>query len=185
GLAGVFQILGTNTAVTQDIDAGYGFDGITVALLGRANPLGTVLAGLLFGSLRTGGVAMQARTGTPIDLVTVVQALIVLFIAAPPLVRSMFRLPPERAGAGQVPATHDTRHRAGHRRVRRRLPLLGRERVHSAAARPAAEHDLPRRPAGPRRARRHPLRAVGRHQRRHRGADAGRRLRRRAVRLGV
>jgi ABC-type uncharacterized transport system permease subunit len=102
GLAGVFQILGTNTAVTQDIDAGYGFDGITVALLGRANPLGTVLAGLLFGSLRTGGVAMQARTGTPIDLVTVVQALIVLFIAAPQLVRSIFRIRAERSGAGQV-----------------------------------------------------------------------------------
>jgi general nucleoside transport system permease protein len=102
GLAGVSQILGTNNAITQDIDAGYGFDGITVALLGRATPWGTVLAGLLFGGLRAGGVAMQARTGTPIELITVVQALIVLFIAAPALVRSMFRLRAERAGAGQV-----------------------------------------------------------------------------------
>jgi ABC-type uncharacterized transport system permease subunit len=102
GLAGVSQILGTNTAITQDIDAGFGFDAITVALLGRANPGGTVLAGLLFGALRAGGVAMQAQTGTPIDLVTVVQALIVLFIAAPQLIRSIFRLPAERGGVGQA-----------------------------------------------------------------------------------
>jgi general nucleoside transport system permease protein len=102
GLAGVSQILGTNNAVTQDIDAGYGFDAITVALLGRANPWGTVLAGLLFGALRAGGVAMQSQTGTPIDLVTVVQALIVLFIAAPQLIRSIFRLRAERGGVGQA-----------------------------------------------------------------------------------
>ncbi|HEX8970672.1 ABC transporter permease [Oryzihumus sp.] len=92
GLAGVSQILGTNSAITQDIDAGFGFDAITVALLGRATPLGTVLAGLLFGALRAGGVQMQSSTGTPVDLVLVVQALIVLFIAAPSLVRSVFRL---------------------------------------------------------------------------------------------
>jgi simple sugar transport system permease protein len=102
GLAGVSQILGTNNAVTQDIDAGYGFDAITVALLGRANPWGTVLAGILFGALRAGGVTMQAQTGTPIDLVTVVQALIVLFIAAPQLIRSIFRLRAERGGVGQA-----------------------------------------------------------------------------------
>jgi simple sugar transport system permease protein len=102
GLAGVSQILGTNPAITQDIDAGYGFDGITVALLGRANPGGTVLAGLLFGALRAGGVAMQSQTGTPIDLVTVIQALIVLFIAAPQLIRSIFRLRAERGGLGQA-----------------------------------------------------------------------------------
>jgi simple sugar transport system permease protein len=52
-----------------------------------------VLAGLLFGALRAGGFSMQARTGTPIDLVLVLQSLIVLLIAAPPLVRAVFRLP--------------------------------------------------------------------------------------------
>lgn len=102
GLAGASQILGTNPAVTQDVDAGFGFDGITVALLGRATPWGTVLAGLLFGALRAGGLTMQARTGTPVDLVTVVQALIVLFIAAPQLVRSIYRIRADRAGTGQV-----------------------------------------------------------------------------------
>ncbi len=101
GLAGVAQILGTNSAITQDIDAGIGFDAITVALLGRGTAGGTVLAGLLFGALRAGGVQMQSSTGTPIDLVLVVQSLIVLFIAAPALIRAIFRIRTTGAGVGQ------------------------------------------------------------------------------------
>ncbi|MCL1868807.1 MAG: ABC transporter permease [Promicromonosporaceae bacterium] len=94
GLAGSAQVLGTETSgLTAGVAASFGFDAITVALLGRSKPLGTVLAGLLFGGLRAGGFAMQARTGTPIDIVLVVQSFIVLFIAAPPLVRAIFRLP--------------------------------------------------------------------------------------------
>lgn len=92
GLAGSFQVLGTEKALTGGVSAGIGFDAITVALLGRGSPVGTVLAGILFGALRAGGVTMQARTGTPIDIVLVVQSLIVLFVAAPPLVRAIFRL---------------------------------------------------------------------------------------------
>jgi simple sugar transport system permease protein len=102
GLAGVTQILGTNSAITQDIDAGIGFDGITVALLGRATPGGTVLAGLLFGALHAGGVQMQSSTGTPVDLVQVIQALVVLFIAAPALIRAIFRLRVAGGGTGQA-----------------------------------------------------------------------------------
>ncbi len=93
GLGGAAQVLGTEKVLTAGVAASFGFDAITVALLGRSKPLGTVLAGLLFGALRAGGFAMQARTGTPIDIVLVVQSLIVLFIAAPPLVRAIFRLP--------------------------------------------------------------------------------------------
>ncbi len=93
GLAGSAQVLGTERVLTSGVAASFGFDAITVALLGRSKPLGTVLAGLLFGGLRAGGFAMQARTGTPIDIVLVVQSFIVLFIAAPPLVRTIFRLP--------------------------------------------------------------------------------------------
>ncbi len=92
GLAGSAQVLGTEKVLSIDVAASFGFDAITVALLGRSKPFGTFLAGLLFGALRAGGFAMQARTGTPIDIVLVVQSLIVLFIAAPPLVRSVFRL---------------------------------------------------------------------------------------------
>ena len=101
GLAGVSQILGTNSAITQDIDAGIGFDAITVALLGRGKAGGIVWAGLLFGALHAGGVQMQSATGTPIDLVVVIQSLIVLFIAAPAVVRAIFRIKTSGAGVGQ------------------------------------------------------------------------------------
>jgi simple sugar transport system permease protein len=103
GLAGVSQILGTNSAITGDIDAGIGFDAITVALLGRGKAGGIVLAGLLFGALHAGGVQMQSSTGTPIDLVVVIQSLIVLFIAAPALVKVIFRIKATGGGvSGQL-----------------------------------------------------------------------------------
>ncbi len=94
GLAGSAQILGpVSNGLTAGIAASYGFDAITVALLGRSKPFGTVLAGLLFGALQAGGYTMQSLTGTPIDVVLVLQSLIVLLIAAPPLVRRVFFLP--------------------------------------------------------------------------------------------
>jgi general nucleoside transport system permease protein len=94
GFAGVSQVLGTETSgFTAGIDAGIGFDAITVALLGRSRPVGIFFAGVLFGAFKAGGYAMQAGEGIPIDIVLVVQSLIVLFIAAPPLVRAVFRLP--------------------------------------------------------------------------------------------
>ena len=94
GLAGVTQVLGTTTTGFGDgIDAGVGFDAITVALLGRSSPLGVLGAAILFGAFKAGGATMQAAEGVPIEIVQVVQAAIVLFIAAPPLVRAVFRLP--------------------------------------------------------------------------------------------
>jgi simple sugar transport system permease protein len=104
GLAGMIQIQGTITSgFDGNIDAGIGFDAITVALLGRANPKGIIAAGLLFGALHAGGTQMQSATGTPIDLVQVIQSLIVLFIAAPMLVRVMFRLKgPSSVVGGQL-----------------------------------------------------------------------------------
>ncbi len=92
GLAGTSQVLGTEKFLTLGVAASFGFDAITVALLGRSNPWGVLVAGLLFGGLRAGAVTMQANQGVPIDIVLVVQSLIVLFIAAPPLVRAMFRI---------------------------------------------------------------------------------------------
>jgi simple sugar transport system permease protein len=98
GLAGANQVLGTVTSgVVVDLDAGIGFDAITVALLGRSRPLGILAAGLLFGALKAGGFSMQASQGIPVDIVLVVQSLIVLFIAAPPLIRAIFRLPGKEA----------------------------------------------------------------------------------------
>jgi simple sugar transport system permease protein len=101
GLVGCSQILGTRTSgLTQDVDAGFGFDAITVALLGFGSPRGVVLAGLLFGAFRAGGVTMGAQTDTPPDVVPVIETVIVLFIAAPALIRSMFRLRAAKAGTG-------------------------------------------------------------------------------------
>lgn len=97
GLAGVAQVSGTEKVLTSGVAATFGFDAITVALLGRSSPWGTFAAGILFGAFRAGGVTMQTSTGTNIDIVLVVQSLIVLFIAAPPLVRSIFRIPPPGA----------------------------------------------------------------------------------------
>jgi simple sugar transport system permease protein len=92
GLGGAVHVLGSEHALNTDIAGSFGFDAITVALLGRAQPFGTVLAAILFGALRTGGRTMQSNTGTPLDIVLVTQALIVLFIAAPNFVRFVFRL---------------------------------------------------------------------------------------------
>ncbi|GAA4976813.1 ABC transporter permease [Kineococcus glutinatus] len=100
GLAGASQALGVTGSVTGSIAGSIGFDAITVALLGRNNPWGVVAAGLLFGALRAGGVQMQSATGVPVDLVGVLQALIVLFIAAPALVRAVFRLRTRAGGVG-------------------------------------------------------------------------------------
>lgn len=91
GLAGVAQISGTEKSLSAGVAASFGFDAITVALLGRSTPLGTFLAGLLYGGFRAGAVTMQTMTGTNVDIVLVVQSLIVLFIALPPLFTAVRR----------------------------------------------------------------------------------------------
>ncbi|WP_295011737.1 ABC transporter permease [uncultured Microbacterium sp.] len=94
GLAGMVQIQSTITSgFDGNIDAGIGFTAITVALLGRSRAWGTFWAGLLFGALKAGSFPMQALQSIPVDIVLVVQSLIVLFIAAPPLIRTIFFLP--------------------------------------------------------------------------------------------
>ena len=90
-------------AMTAGVGGSFGFDAITVALLGRGTPIGTVFAALLFGALRAGGLTMQASTETPLDLVLVIQALVVLFIAAPALIKAIFRL--KNVDAGQAVAS--------------------------------------------------------------------------------
>jgi simple sugar transport system permease protein len=97
GLAATMNLLGKGDSLSSGVAGTIGFDAITVALLGRATPLGTVLAGLLFGALSVGGTAMQAAADTPKELGDVLQALIVLFVAAPALVRGIVRL---RAASG-------------------------------------------------------------------------------------
>jgi simple sugar transport system permease protein len=99
GLAGTMQVLGDHNSLSTTLPGSIGFDAITVALLGRATPLGTVLAGLLFGAMSVGGVAMQASAGTPKELTDVLQALIVLFVAAPAAVKGLLRIKDTGEGA--------------------------------------------------------------------------------------
>jgi len=94
GFAGVYQVLGQiTTGFDRNIDAGIGFTAITVALLGRSRPWGVFAAGILFGILQAGSYAMQADQGVNVNVLPVIQSVIVLFLAAPPLVRAIFRLP--------------------------------------------------------------------------------------------
>jgi len=90
GLAGANQVLGVLGRASPGFSAGIGFDAIAVALLGRGHPFGVLFAGLLFGALEAGGRQMQVAAGVSIDLITIIQALIVVFIAAPMLVRTLF-----------------------------------------------------------------------------------------------
>jgi general nucleoside transport system permease protein len=97
GLAAASVILGTDFTLNPQSYGTYGIDAITVALLGLGRPGGVVAAGLLFGALHAGSPGMQTATGTPVQIVQVIQALIVLFVAAPPLVRTIYRVRAARA----------------------------------------------------------------------------------------
>lgn len=87
GLAGTAPALGTSKVLTDGVAGTYGFDAITVALLGRSHPIGVILAGLLFGALAAGGSAMQAGANIPGDIVQVTQAIIVLLVAVAEFVK--------------------------------------------------------------------------------------------------
>jgi general nucleoside transport system permease protein len=93
GIAAANQALSSTGGVTPTSHAGIGFDAITVALLGGSTASGILMAGLLFGAFKAGGPAMQVENISP-DVLGIVQGAIVLFIAAPPLIRAIFRLPP-------------------------------------------------------------------------------------------
>jgi ABC-type uncharacterized transport system permease subunit len=96
GIAGAYQALGNPSGVTgfgSSIDAGIGFSAITVALLGRSRPWGVFAAGILFGVLQAGSYTIQADQQVDPNIVPVIQSVIVLFLAAPPLVRAIFHLP--------------------------------------------------------------------------------------------
>lgn len=91
GLGGAVQVLGVNKSITGGF-TGVGFDAIALALLGRTHPVGVVLASLLFGIMRAGSVGMQASTSTPVDIIVVIQAVVIAFVAAPALIRAIYRI---------------------------------------------------------------------------------------------
>ncbi len=92
GLAGAAQVLGVDHWVGQGFSAGYGFDAIALALLGKSHPLGVVLAAIVFGVLRSGATSMQSMAGIPIDIISIIQGLVIIFVAAPIIIRWIFRI---------------------------------------------------------------------------------------------
>jgi ABC-type uncharacterized transport system permease subunit len=102
GLAGGNQLLSVSPSLTPGFSSGFGFDAIALALLGNSTPSGVVAAAFLFGALRAGSRAMQAATATPVDIVTVIQALVIVFIAAPSLVRAIYRIKVRRPAGLEI-----------------------------------------------------------------------------------
>jgi len=92
GLAGSAQVLGVDHWVGQGFSAGYGFDAIALALLGKSHPAGVVLAALLFGFLRSGATNMQSIARIPTEIISIIQGLVIVFIAAPEIIRYIWRL---------------------------------------------------------------------------------------------
>jgi len=92
GMAGSSQVLGVDHWVGQGFSAGYGFDAIALALLGKSHPFGVVLSALLFGFLRSGATRMQSIASIPIDIISIIQGLVIIFIAAPDIIRWLYRI---------------------------------------------------------------------------------------------
>lgn len=98
GLAGANEVMGLNHFLAESFSPGYGFDSIALALLGKSHPVGVVLAALLFGTLRSGATSMQSIAQVPINIITMIQALVIVFIAAPEIIRWIFRLKAVKEG---------------------------------------------------------------------------------------
>ncbi len=92
GLAGSFLVVGTVGQLSTDLSGGIGFTAIALALLAGLRPSGVVLAALLFGALTSGGKSMGIASGIPVDLLLFIMALVIMFVAAPNLIRSIWRL---------------------------------------------------------------------------------------------
>lgn len=92
GLAGTIEVTGLNFRHELGFSVGYGFDAIAIALLGKCHPAGIVLGALLFGGMRNGATRMQFLTQIPVDVISVIQALILLFVAADAIVRYIYRI---------------------------------------------------------------------------------------------
>lgn len=92
GLAGALEVTGLNYRHELGFSIGYGFDAIAIALLGKSHPLGVVLAAILFAAMRNGATRMQFLTQLPVDLISMLQALILLFVAADAIIRYIYRI---------------------------------------------------------------------------------------------
>lgn len=93
GLAGTVTVLGVEHNLKASFSAGYGFDSIAVALLAKSNPIGIIPAAIFWGALRNGAGLMQLKSGISISLINIVQALVIVFVAAPDIIRAIYRIP--------------------------------------------------------------------------------------------
>jgi simple sugar transport system permease protein len=102
GMAGINEVMGVNHNLAMAFSSGYGFDSIALALLGNNHPVGVVLSALLFGTLRNGATRMQVVAGIPVDIISILQAVILMFIAAPAIIRTIYRLKQPAEGEGEI-----------------------------------------------------------------------------------
>lgn len=96
GMSGTNQILAVDHQLVRAFSTGYGFDSIALALLGNSHPFGVVLSSLLFGFLRGGAARMQSVAGTPVEIIRIIQGMVIIFVAAPEIIRSLYRLKAQR-----------------------------------------------------------------------------------------
>jgi general nucleoside transport system permease protein len=92
GLGGAVEILGVERYIPATYATNIGFEAITVALLGRAHPLGILFSGLLIGAFRAGAPLMQVKAGVPVQMIDILMGVILFFLAADLIVRHVFRL---------------------------------------------------------------------------------------------
>jgi ABC-type uncharacterized transport system permease subunit len=98
GLAGTAEVLGVSICRCLPLffSSGYGFDSIAIALLANNNPFGILAASFLFGAMRNGADLMELNSGVSKYVISVIQAMLLLFAAAPAIVRWMYRMKGER-----------------------------------------------------------------------------------------
>ncbi|MBI9050380.1 MAG: ABC transporter permease [Anaerolineaceae bacterium] len=102
GMAGINEVMGVNHNLAMAFSSGYGFDSIALALLGNNHPVGVVLSAILFGTLRNGATRMQVVANIPVDIISILQAVILMFIAAPAIIRTIYRLRKPADGEGEI-----------------------------------------------------------------------------------
>jgi len=108
GLAGAIEVLAVSSCRCMQLffSSGYGFDSIAIALLAKNNPFGIILSSFFFGALRNGGDLMELNSGVSKYIISLIQGLVLLFVAAPPIVRWIYRIKAERRPEEEAPLTH-------------------------------------------------------------------------------